>query len=530
MTRILRRAVFAFLLVGAVAGWTPGVGAQDAPAAGPPPAAAPNARSPLGINLAKIRDYSPEIVFVDLFRTARAWASNARGVGWDDAGPLDLDEHGWVRSLRPGQRAETPLFTGFGPHIPLGTTTCLFEGTGRIEFKGARVLSERPGRIEVRFDPQAPVRSLRITATDPDDYLRNIRLILPGFLDTYRDEPFHPAFLERWRAFGVLRFMDWMQTNGSMVERWSQRPTLAHHSQGTERGVALELMVELANTLGAEPWFCMPHAADDEYVRAFASQVAALLDPSLSVWIEYSNELWNGQFPQARYARERGLELELAEGASKAGHRYTARRAVEIFALWEEAFGGTERLVRVLAGQSAVPRTAETILGFEGGAAHADVYAIAPYFGGRLVRKESERVREMGLEGLMVALRDSVDLQAGIIAKNVAALEPHELPLVAYEGGQGVFAARADARDAEFLALLADANRHPAMAELYAAYLAAWKEAGGTRFVHFSSMSRYGKSGSWGALERHDQDPLSVPKYRALVDFIAGQPRWWERE
>jgi hypothetical protein len=167
------------------------------------------------------------------------------------------------------------------------------------------------------------------------------------------------------------------------------------------------------------------------------------------------------------------------------------------------------------------------ILGFEEAAEHADAYAIAPYFGGRLVRKESARVRELGLEGLMVALRDSVELQAEIIARNVAALEPFGLPLVAYEGGQGVFAGRADASDADYLGLLADANRHPAMADLYAGYLDAWKEAGGTRFVHFSSMSRYGKSGSWGALERHDQDAASVPKYRALLEFIADNPRWW---
>ena len=504
--------------------------AQDEAPADPVAPAAPNARSPLGINLAKIRDYSPEIVFVDLFKTARQWASNMRGKGWNQGGPLDLDEHGWVRSLQPGQRAETPLLTGFGAHIPIGTSTCLFEGRGRIAFKGAKVLAEQAGRIELRFLPQAPVRSLRIEATDPQDPIRNIRLILPGFLDTYLEQPFHPAFLERWREFGVLRFMDWMQTNGSVVEHWVQRPHPEDHSQGTARGVALEYMIQLANTLQAEPWFCMPHTADDEYVHEFATLVAAELDPRLRVWVEYSNELWNGQFPQARHARARGLELELAEGASSAGLCYTARRSVEIFALWEEAFGGTERLVRVLAGQSAVPRTGRVILGFEGAAEHADAYAIAPYFGGRLVRKESERVLAMEVDELMVALQDSVALQAEIMARNVAELEPWDLPLVAYEGGQGIFASRAQSRNEDMLELLADANRHPAMGGLYATYLEAWKAAGGTRFVHFSSMSRYGKSGSWGALERHDQDPAAAPKYSALLDFIEHTPLWWERD
>ena len=67
----------------------------------------------------------------------------------------------------------------------------------------------------------------------------------------------------------------------------------------------------------------------------------------LKVYIEYSNEVWNGSFEQHRYAEEQARKLGLGpkerpwEGAAL----FYGRRSVEIFRLWEEAFGGRERLV-----------------------------------------------------------------------------------------------------------------------------------------------------------------------------------------
>jgi hypothetical protein len=55
----------------------------------------------------------------------------------------------------------------------------------------------------------------------------------------------------------------------------------------------------------------MPHQASDEYVRQFALLVKEKLDPSLKVYIEYSNEVWNGIFAQHRYAEEQGKKIGL---------------------------------------------------------------------------------------------------------------------------------------------------------------------------------------------------------------------------
>lgn len=39
-------------------------------------------------------------------------------------------------------------------------------------------------------------------------------------------------------------------------------------------------------------WINIPHAADDEYVTNLAKLIKDKLDPSLKVYVEYSNEVW----------------------------------------------------------------------------------------------------------------------------------------------------------------------------------------------------------------------------------------------
>jgi hypothetical protein len=480
------------------------------------PAAAAGAGSPLGINLYKIRHYTPDLVFVDIARRGGSWQVRPKGT------PLDVGPDGFIRSLAPGQTAEMSLLTGW-ERIPEGVYTARWDGRGKVGWAGAQVLSQGPGGATLRFEQGAKRRSFRILETDPADPIRRVRILLPGFEDGATT--FHPRFLERWAGFRVLRFMDWMQTNDSKAVRWSERP-VPDGLQGTERGVALEHMLALANQLGADPWFCIPHQADDDYVRNFARLVGERLAPGLRAWVEYSNELWNGQFEQADYVRQRGVALGLAAPPQKhkAGLRFIARRSVEIFGIFEAELGGTERLVRVLPGQHSSPDRFRLLLEFEGANEHADAYAVAPYFGGRLTRKEGPRLLAAGMDVLLEELRADVDFQAGMMRKNAALAKDLGLALVSYEGGQHL---RGSPRDEAMTDFLVRANRHPGMGELYARYLAAWREAGGHTFVHFSSISSYGKTGSWGALERWDQDLASAHKYRALLEFAKANPRWW---
>ncbi len=265
----------------------------------------------LGINLAGPADWNTEVPFVDAFRMSRPWISQREGGSWGSGPALDLDENGWVKRLEPGCYAETLLCTIQGEHYPSGRYTVLYDGEGELRFWGSgTVASSRPGRIEVDVDSSKGTLFLQLRRTNPDNYVRNIRVILPGFEATYRENPFHPTFLNRWRGVAVLRMMDWMETNNSEIVRWQDRPT-PQTATFSAKGVAADVMIDLCNRLNADLWVCIPHKADDGYVRGLAQLIRDRLRSPLRVYVEYSNEVWNSQFQQARWAAEQGRTLKL---------------------------------------------------------------------------------------------------------------------------------------------------------------------------------------------------------------------------
>ncbi len=476
------------------------------------------AHSRLGINLAGLSDWNTELPFVDVFRLSRRWVSQREGEDWGKGPELALDERGWITHLEQGCWADTPLCTIRGGHYPSGEYVCLYEGDGEIEFWGAAtVLAHEPGRIVVGVDSSQGGFFLRLRSVNPEDYVRNIRVIMPGFEPTYRQERFHPDFLARWASFDTIRFMDWMRTNGSQVATWEDRPRV-DDATWTVRGAPLEVMIELCNRLGANPWFCMPHRADDDYVRNFAEQVRRGLDPALRIYVEYSNEVWNSQFEQTRWANERGMRLGLGEKPWEAGWRFSARRSVEIFAIWEEVFGGTERLVRCMATQSANPYVSRQKLEFEDAYQHCDALAVAPYFG-LTPRPDSDpssdtiagwTVERVLDEAEQVALPRAI----AAMAAQKAVADEFGLELVAYEAGQHLVGVGAATNNDALTALFLAANRDPRMGTMYTRYLDAWRDAGGGLMCIFSSVGRWSKWGAWGLLEYVDDD---TPKYRAVM-------------
>ena len=146
-------------------------------------------------------------------------------------------------------------------------------------------------------------------------------------------------------------------------------------------GVAIGLMTRLANDLQADPWFSMPHMANDDYVRQFAMAVRETLNPDRKIYLEYTNEAWNTIFTQNSYVRKKGAELGLPGDHFQAGLRYDSSAAVEVFNIWTDVFAGNDRLVRIMSGQADNPWVSEQILEYQDAWRSTDALAIAPYFG-----------------------------------------------------------------------------------------------------------------------------------------------------
>ncbi|MBE3123314.1 MAG: hypothetical protein IMZ65_00750 [Planctomycetes bacterium] len=531
MTRTLAILCAAILAAMATASTAYAAALAATPAAPAAERPAPKPEPRLGTNLSGPADWNTELPFVDAFRMSRPWISQKKGAGWGKGPELALDARGWVTRLEPDCFAETPLCTIEKGHYPSGDYTVLYDGEGTIEFNSpAKIVSREAGKIVVTIDSSRGGFFLKLAASNPQNYVRNIRVIMPGFAETYRQNPFHPVFLKRWQGMACLRFMDWMETNGSKIAKWSDRPT-PEDATFSSRGVALEWMIDLSNRLQADPWFCMPHLADDDYVRQFAKMVKERLDPKRKVYIEYSNEVWNGMFLQSRWAGEEGKKRGFAEKPWEAAWKFTGYRSVQIFKIWEEVFGGRERLVRVLPSQGANAYVSRQVVEFQEAWKQADALAIAPYItcnvpmeGKGLTAAEVEKwTVDQALDFMETkALPESTRW----IKEQKRVADQYGLKLVVYEGGQHMVGVGGGENNEAMTRLFHAANAHKRMGDIYRLHLEAWTKEGGDLFCNFSSVSQWSKWGSWGVMPFYDDDPAKYPKFMALLRWgkQCGQP------
>ena len=108
---------------------------------------------------------------------------------------------------------------------------------------------------------------------------------MPGFEYVHELNPFHPYYLKNIENYKVLRFMDMGHTNNNLQMNWTNRVLPTTDTQ--TRGVAIEHLIDLANIVGADPWFNIPHMATDEYVTEFAKLVKANLRKDVQVALLY---------------------------------------------------------------------------------------------------------------------------------------------------------------------------------------------------------------------------------------------------
>jgi hypothetical protein len=503
----------------------------------------PNDGSVLGTNLSPISDWSPEWAFVDCFKTSRDWVSGELWV-FQDSRTLPLDANGWPTSLQSGQVARSLLFWEQVNTYPSGDYIVLYDGAGTLAYQGAATKkSGTAGRDVVTVDASKGGWQLLITATTPGNHVRNVRVLMPGgasatdlyswygdaascpsgdyrsFEQTYQTQPFHPMFLDTIKNYKVLRFMDWMDTNNSEQVNWTDRPTPAD-ARWSLKGVPVETMCALANTIHADPWFNLPHLASDDYLAKFAAVVRDQLTPDLHAYIEYSNEVWNGQFLQAGYAQQRGVALGLDSNAYVAQSSYTSLRSVQMFSIFEQVLGGTSRLKRVMATQAAGWYLGEVQLSYNNAYQHADVLAIAPYFGTEYGSPtNAPNTQNMTVAQLLASINSTelptvytwMDANAKLAAK-------YGLELVAYEGGQSLMGYWGTENNDTLTALYNATNRDPGMGQIYANYLTKWRSYGGGMFIHYLNCLNNTKWGYWGTIERLDQ--TQTPKFTAIQQFI----------
>jgi hypothetical protein len=512
----------------------------------------------LGTNLNGISDFSTQLPFVDAFKSSRRWITQCTknqdsdcSDTWDtdEFDQLDLDEWGWVKSLpEPEDSPEYTqvaalMYRGVNPY-PGGTYLVLYDGVGTLKYEfdaNKDQTASTPGRDVLQVNPSKKGILLKITETDPQktgNYIRNIRVIPAEYEQNYQSVLFNPAFIEKTKDYQALRFMDWMQTNHSEQSQWQNRPKIQKASYSYGGGVPIEIMVELANRLQVDPWFNMPHKATDEYLRNFAQLIKESLDPNLTAYVEYSNEVWNPQFDQFNWVRDNG---PLA-GGDNSFQPYGVKTA-QMCDIWKDVFAGEQKRIQcVISTQTANRWGAKQVLEcdrwseapcYQHG---VDVFAISSYFSGKLGQPKYEKIIESWIDDPNIdefqqgiaQLKDGSVLETDDSVENLAEKFQHytevakskNLKLVIYEGGNHVVGVRGVENNDKLTQYFIELNRRPEFYDLYQKMFEAWQDPEGVRtiFMHFSDITRATKWGSWGALEHVTQD--RSPKYDALMDAL----------
>ncbi len=373
----------------------------------------------------------------------------------------------------------------------------------------------------------------------PNDCFQDVRNVTG-------DDPWNPQFLKEIAIYRSLRFMDWDNTNGSERERWLQRNRKTAPKQNP---VAYEWMIDLCNRNNADLWVTVPHRTithaltnepsdyalrlcilvktgvdmgevdlkpllaklsamtAEDFLKAGGVKTCQPLKPERKLYVEYSNETWNGGFKQAHYCCDEGLALGLDQNRWTAGFRYHAWAAIRLFRAADLVFGAdSPRVLKVLATQSANAWIAGQHLQvmrdpkLNPWMAKANAIATAPYFGHQV---------EGAATNAVALLRAAIQKSGQESARHRKLADEAGLKLIAYEGGQHVL------KQAKVI------NQDPAMFTLYQEYLREMSQYF-EHFSHYCHVGQAGNGGAWGAIEFTGQPLDQAHKYRALVEWAKG--------
>lgn len=211
----------------------------------------------------------------------------------------------------------------------------------------------------------------------------------------------NPQFMSELRGYSAFRHMDTNCTNHSQISSWSQRklPTdpgnqeiyIDGGSPANTTGMAIEWQIDLCNRASVDCWFTLPYLASDDYVRQQAQLTKDRLDPALRIYVELSNEVWNGSFRAYQQAIDAGIAGGLP-GSNQwyQGIAHEMFRALAVYQIYASVFGAGamgERVVRVFSESGNLDLTTQALRNVYASShwnphgQKIDLLALAPYIG-----------------------------------------------------------------------------------------------------------------------------------------------------
>lgn len=517
---------------------------------------------PGGTNLFAVTSWTPARPFSNGFKM-----SNSR---WRRAGatvlPSDLnpDENGYPRNIAQGNACYVAIFGDVtirsvmsGPPYPVGRYVLRWRGGGEIELRldaagGEMIEISNSGNIGVNDDSvkeriynhtgsPLQLEGVRVyfLRASPTDYARDVEVYYPytkadGTIGSTEEAGlFNPQWMDRFKPFHYIRFMDWGGTNDSKWKKWSDRTLPTNYTWEQSKrddadalprhAIPYEVMVALCNEIDADMWFCLPHLADNDFIdrlaELFLKGDSATgwpgLNPNRRIYLEFSNEVWNGSFEQGSIPW-----FQYGEKSARFWDRFTTR--------WVALGGEESRIVRILSGWVTQISNMEANLSgvTSTGLRGPDVLACHAYVGKFVFDyiHQSKKVDIQNPEHVQAGLKFMYDdlLPTGQPknwVKYATLANSLGIPLVCYEGASGGGPSTPVSR-AETWAFVDQLMVHPDIYDVYLKMLEQWEVSGGTSFTLFSGMGSNSSYGFWGHLNGMEHKLENAPRVRAFLDWM----------
>ena len=514
--------------------------------------------------------------FVDVAKQSYRWEKAAGRAGWSPLQRDDVDAHGWPKSDCHWVLDSRPCAEWAGqiddPQVHRldrsGVYSGAFTGRARLGVGGGSfslgkqaydAVSNRT-TFELTVPKPGPnhgfvvleFRETQRTADSPvNTGISEFRLVRPGYPADTR-QVFTNEYLAclRSAAFSTIRFMAVTNTNGNVqwgkdhtrLQTWDRRKTTedasveAMSTLDKKDGWPWEYVIALCNQANMDAWINIPVAADDDYIRQLARLLKTGLKPSLHVYLEHSNEVWNFGFLQYAWNKARAKE-EVKEGQRRYnfdqvnneevwGQRRHAQRLKEAVDLFGDAFGRDQvnRRVRgVLAGVTAdangffvCGRLAGmlTYLQATAGEPKDFLYAISvpAYYGGKAAAGEPGTEHD-SIDQILAGMKTSVEQARKERLAVVDLARRFNLPggYCAYESGPDIGGGRTTN-----VANRIEAIRDGRQAAIYQSNLTdAFWNVGGNLAMQFTLAGPYSRYGAWGLT-----DDVAYPERNALFEAV----------
>ena len=378
----------------------------------------------IGINLEWAKDWSQTEIFNDYMKQSSRFGKYGTpwitgGISVDEEG-MPLEDFGFVLYRRAPLKSPlnmvmyykcngTPEITAEHHNITITSTT-----------KDSNNIST------VKFTVKEGTPQLFLKFINTNGGVSSLKLFKEGVNEK---ETFNPDFINLVSGFECYRYMELLEINNSNISKWEER-TLPEDSSQNAKGIAWEYVAEMSNITKTDMWINIPHLVDDDYIISLANLLKDNLKYNQNIYVEYSNELWNGgMFAQSGWNVEQAI-LEVEAGNSNLnydctiadpnasnkygwGFRRNAKRCREIAKIFESVWGKEQinkRIRVVIGGFGAVYFVSSTQLdylskNYSDEPVSSYIYGIAngSYYGEGNVENIST------IDGLFEALNDDIE-------------------------------------------------------------------------------------------------------------------------